>query len=346
MRGEFDMALKKNKSLGEELVLAPFWHFVVSHLFPTWLSPNAVTLTGLMSLFGLMGIIVSCDNPFSEPLPPRMCAIAALLMFFYQTCDGTDGIHARRLGKATRQGAFLDRVVDSFAVTIIPCTMAAAAGRSGWLHLDIVLLQAAFFGSNLLLTTTGGQTYNYLDAQDLLFVSIIVLTARATGLSILLPMILVRICVVWNIIANGRRISEATVLPQVCSSVRGLFIRTTTFMLQACFGLRLLALQLQRGSDYTGWICLQSILFSWFMSDILHDAAHGYEILHFTEVCTSALISLGAVLLSYAGYESCSPGIVCILFFWFLQTFLKRYQKLFKLNKIINELFRVPSYNS
>jgi hypothetical protein len=214
--------------------------------------------------------------------------------------------------------------------------MAAATGDSAWLPLDIFNLQGAFLASNLLLVVTGRQAYNYLDAQDLILLSVLVLVARAAGFEISLPMTLVRFCCVCNIFANVFRTFQARY------SWRGLVTPMTAFMTQVCFGLRLLALQSRqsggRESALAAWVCLQTIVFAWFMSDILNDQARGYVIQCSAWLCASVQISFGAMLLAYAGYQSCSVAALCVILLGFFRTFSKRFRKLVALDKRITDI--------
>ncbi|XP_034223687.1 choline/ethanolaminephosphotransferase 1 isoform X2 [Prunus dulcis] len=95
-------------------VLQPFWSRFVK-IFPLWMPPNMITLTGFMFLLtsALLGYIYS---PRLDSAPPRWVNFAhGLLLFLYQTFDAVDGKQARRTNSSSPLGELFDHGCDALA---------------------------------------------------------------------------------------------------------------------------------------------------------------------------------------------------------------------------------------
>ncbi|XP_031500404.1 choline/ethanolaminephosphotransferase 1 [Nymphaea colorata] len=101
-----------DRSYVAKYVLQPFWSRCVN-LFPLWMPPNMITLTGFMFLVvsALLGYIYS---PRLDSPPPRWVHIAhGLLLFLYQTFDAVDGKQARRTNSSSPLGELFDHGCDA-----------------------------------------------------------------------------------------------------------------------------------------------------------------------------------------------------------------------------------------
>ncbi|XP_051122397.1 choline/ethanolaminephosphotransferase 1-like isoform X2 [Andrographis paniculata] len=101
-----------DNSLVSKYVLQPFWTRCVN-LFPLWMPPNMITLTGSMFLVtsALLGWIYS---PKLDSPPPRWVHFAhGLLLFLYQTFDAVDGKQARRTNSSSPLGELFDHGCDA-----------------------------------------------------------------------------------------------------------------------------------------------------------------------------------------------------------------------------------------
>ncbi|KAM5567559.1 choline/ethanolaminephosphotransferase 1 [Rosa sericea] len=104
-------------SLVSKYVLNPFWTRFVN-LFPLWMPPNMITLTGFMFLLtsALLGYIYS---PRLDSAPPRWVNFAhGLLLFLYQTFDAVDGKQARRTNSSSPLGELFDHGCDALACAL------------------------------------------------------------------------------------------------------------------------------------------------------------------------------------------------------------------------------------
>uniref|UniRef100_A0A0D9WN18 Aminoalcoholphosphotransferase n=1 Tax=Leersia perrieri TaxID=77586 RepID=A0A0D9WN18_9ORYZ len=112
--------LKRYKYSGQDhsvvakYVLQPFWSRCVT-LFPLWMPPNMITLTGFMFLVmsAFLGYIYS---PHLDTAPPRWVHLAhGLLLFLYQTFDAVDGKQARRTSSSSPLGELFDHGAEWWA---------------------------------------------------------------------------------------------------------------------------------------------------------------------------------------------------------------------------------------
>lgn len=103
-----------DNSLVAKYMLQPFWSRCVN-LFPLWMPPNMITLTGFVFLMtsALIGYIYS---PHLDTAPPRWVHLAhGLLLFLYQTFDAVDGKQARRTNSSSPLGELFDHGCDALA---------------------------------------------------------------------------------------------------------------------------------------------------------------------------------------------------------------------------------------
>ncbi|XP_058081745.1 choline/ethanolaminephosphotransferase 1-like isoform X2 [Magnolia sinica] len=103
-----------DRSYLAKYVLQPFWTRCV-HIFPLWMPPNMITLTGFIFLLisALLGYIYS---PRLDTAPPRWVHVAhGLLLFLYQTFDAVDGKQARRTNSSSPLGELFDHGCDALA---------------------------------------------------------------------------------------------------------------------------------------------------------------------------------------------------------------------------------------
>lgn len=164
-------ALHKHKysgvdnSLVAKYILQPFWTRCVN-LFPLWMPPNAITLTGFMFLVtsALLGYIYS---PQLNSPPPRWVNFAhGLLLFLYQTFDAVDGKQARRTNSSSPLGELFDHGCDALACTFEAVAFGSTAMCGGdafwfWVISAIPFYGATwehFFTNTLLLPVVNGPT--------------------------------------------------------------------------------------------------------------------------------------------------------------------------------------------
>ncbi|XP_058721961.1 choline/ethanolaminephosphotransferase 1-like [Vicia villosa] len=146
-------------------VLQPFWCWFVN-LFPLWMPPNLITLTGFMFLLisVLLGYVYS---PQLDSAPPRWVHVAhGLLLFLYQTFDAVDGKQARRTNSSSPLGELFDHGCDALACALEALAFGSTAmcGRSTfwwWLISAITFFGATweyYFINTLILPVVNGPT--------------------------------------------------------------------------------------------------------------------------------------------------------------------------------------------
>ena len=159
-----------NLSLFERLFLNEFWEKVV-YVYPVWLAPNLITLSGgscLMIAYALSAYF-SADC-LGEGLPKEFYALAGVLLFMYQTLDGSDGKQARRTGSGSALGELMDHGVDAVVTGFGTVLMADAMGFGLSSPVPWICVfggQMGFFLSNLTLLHRGKQVFNMFDVIEL-----------------------------------------------------------------------------------------------------------------------------------------------------------------------------------
>ncbi|CAL5043972.1 unnamed protein product [Urochloa decumbens] len=163
--------LKRYRYSGEDhsvvakYVLQPFWSRCVT-LFPLWMPPNMITLTGFtfLVLSALLGYIYS---PRLDTAPPRWVHLAhGLLLFLYQTFDAVDGKQARRTSSSSPLGELFDHGCDALACAFEALALGSTLMCGGWTFCFWVVAAVPFylatwehfFTNTLILPTINGPT--------------------------------------------------------------------------------------------------------------------------------------------------------------------------------------------
>lgn len=154
-----------DRSYVAKYVLQPFWTRFV-HVFPLWMAPNMITLTGFMFLIlsAFLGYIYS---PRLDSAPPRWVHVAhGLLLFLYQTFDAVDGKQARRTNSSSPLGELFDHGCDALACTFETLAFGSTAMCGGntvwfWVISAVTFYFATwehFFTNALILPEINGPT--------------------------------------------------------------------------------------------------------------------------------------------------------------------------------------------
>lgn len=116
------------------------WAPALPHL-PEWLSPNTMTLVG--SLFAWMGLAVLL---VLQPEDSTWFLVPAALNFLYLTLDNMDGMQARRSGRSSPLGEFLDHWLDAFNTGLMVFGYAVAMRTPAWFGvMMLALVCTAYF---------------------------------------------------------------------------------------------------------------------------------------------------------------------------------------------------------
>ena len=90
----------------------PFWIKCASYL-PYALTPNMVTVTGLLCQILSIIVISYYDLTFTYPVPSFIPIFCAIMLFLAQTLDAIDGKHARNTKRSSPLGQLMDHGCDS-----------------------------------------------------------------------------------------------------------------------------------------------------------------------------------------------------------------------------------------
>ena len=100
------------------------------------MAPNLITLSGLGFVI-INVILVMIYDPFLNQESPRWVYFAhAFGIFMYQTFDGCDGIHARRINQSGPLGELFDHSIDSINTTLCLFIFSSMIG-SGYSYLTL-----------------------------------------------------------------------------------------------------------------------------------------------------------------------------------------------------------------
>ena len=79
------------------------------------MTPNMVTLTGVIAqLIGII-VIIFYDTTMSQVLPSWVYILFAFIIFAAQTFDAIDGKHARNTKRSSPLGQLMDHGCDAFS---------------------------------------------------------------------------------------------------------------------------------------------------------------------------------------------------------------------------------------
>ena len=158
-------------SLFERLFLDKFWGALPGTLYPPWLAPNVITLAGLVCIIIAIALVLHHSPALDGAAPTWVYAAVGVLIFLYQTLDGSDGKQARATGTGSALGELFDHGVDSITVVLIAVCVQDAA-RVGYTDETLWLCVAAstctFYLSNCSLVAFGRQQFFDVDVQELI----------------------------------------------------------------------------------------------------------------------------------------------------------------------------------
>jgi phosphatidylglycerophosphate synthase len=107
---------------------------------PPWVHPNWITHTGHLACLSAVLVLFVFEESRGWPF-----AIAALLLQVYIWCDNADGAHARRVGKCSAVGEYLDHGLDILNTVYMGMLTAMTLGLTpiGWVVVTLLIPGAA-----------------------------------------------------------------------------------------------------------------------------------------------------------------------------------------------------------
>jgi len=105
------------------------WVPVSNHL-PYAITPNMVTLSGVLALASGALLIYNYDNSLTKVLPTWVYVYLTFTVFFFQTMDAVDGKHARNTNRSSPFGQLVDHGLDIFSYAF-QLAMVCAGHRLG-----------------------------------------------------------------------------------------------------------------------------------------------------------------------------------------------------------------------
>lgn len=129
-------------SLLEPFIRRALWDPLLRHV-PQDASPNTLTLFGAVFAFATVPLALT-----SDPERRGLHLLGALCIAAYATLDNIDGAQARRSGRSSPLGEFLDHGLDTFNQAFVTLGVCVSLGMAaGSLLAVITSTVAAFFGA-------------------------------------------------------------------------------------------------------------------------------------------------------------------------------------------------------
>ena len=105
----------------------PFWNNVVK-IFPRWIAPNLLTLSGFLFLVSQTLLLAFVDPGIDlggakNAVPQWVWFYSAFAHFMAHTLDGIDGKQARRTGSSSPLGEMFDHGLDSWSTSLFVINM-------------------------------------------------------------------------------------------------------------------------------------------------------------------------------------------------------------------------------
>ncbi|CEJ92125.1 Putative Choline/ethanolaminephosphotransferase [[Torrubiella] hemipterigena] len=122
-----------DRSLTSKYILKPFYTNVVIKLFPMWMAPNLITLTGFLFVIANFLTMLWYNPTLDQDCPTWVYYSWAVGLFLYQTFDAVDGSQARRTGQSGPLGELFDHGVDALNTSLEVLIFAASQNMGmGW----------------------------------------------------------------------------------------------------------------------------------------------------------------------------------------------------------------------
>ncbi|HCF60632.1 MAG TPA: hypothetical protein DFS52_21860 [Myxococcales bacterium] len=119
------------------------WAPAVPALLPMSLSPNTMTIVGNLLAWIAFFILLSMGSQHR-----LLFLVPAVLNFIYLSLDNMDGIQARRTGRSSPLGEYLDHWADSFVATMMVFGYGIATGLEPWIMLSgMAMVGTAYFAT-------------------------------------------------------------------------------------------------------------------------------------------------------------------------------------------------------
>ena len=107
-----------DRSLLSQYILKPYWWSQVINVFPMWMAPNAITLSGFGFVIANILTMLYYSPGMDQDCPSWVYASWSIGLFTYQTFDAIDGSQARRTRQSGPLGELFDHGVDALNTSL------------------------------------------------------------------------------------------------------------------------------------------------------------------------------------------------------------------------------------
>ncbi|KAJ2768515.1 hypothetical protein IWQ56_002908, partial [Coemansia nantahalensis] len=134
-----------DKSFLTKYLYRHYWEWAVT-LFPRWMAPNLITLTGLSFEVVAVVLVLVFIPDLEGPGPRWLYFWSGISMWLYSTFDNVDGKQARRTGTSSPLGELFDHGCDALNCTIAGIVEASAFGcGTSWQTITVVFMTTMTF---------------------------------------------------------------------------------------------------------------------------------------------------------------------------------------------------------
>ncbi|KAK6588299.1 transmembrane domain protein [Cryptosporidium xiaoi] len=160
-------------------VISPLCDHIVDNYLPKWLTPNVISISGLVFVTTSFLILNTVD------IRREYYIISSILWFFYGIFDNLDGKQARKLGVSSNSGEFLDHAIDSLVTSMVGISFQLMHNK--YLNYDILVVlsyQLPFYfacwfhysyGKLILGNSISNKPYFTVDELNLFFIPLFIL---------------------------------------------------------------------------------------------------------------------------------------------------------------------------
>lgn len=161
----------QDNSILDALIMQTFWNKVVN-LYPLWIAPNLITITGLILNITSALILSSFSPDGAQGAPFWTYFLCALTLFLYQTLDATDGKQARRTNTCSPLGELFDHGCDALSQIFVALevNLSILLGHYPKLFLFVcIIAQSMFYCAHWQTYVSGTLTFGKFDVTEAQF---------------------------------------------------------------------------------------------------------------------------------------------------------------------------------
>ena len=167
-------------------IWSPLTQYMCEHLFPAWLAPNLITITGFFAILSAALLSLYHSPDFSSDMPTSVLFYDGFAILIYQILDNADGKQARKTKSSSPLGMLFDHGCDTLASPLVGIILATSLkfGETGiFLCSAISSAYVSFFIAMWQQYQIGEMRLGYINAIDegLVYIEGMIFTSAICG---------------------------------------------------------------------------------------------------------------------------------------------------------------------